>query len=379
MNFELNPEDQEIRSWARKLSKEIILPMAEKHSREKLSADFLRKLSSEGLMKLMVPETHDGMGLTAIQFSLVIRELARACASTAVSVAVTNMIADVLVREGNATHHQKFLKLLTLGESLTASFCLTENQSGSDAGSIQTRAEKKGSQYVIRGEKIYVTNGAFSKFFLVMARSLDIPGAKGISAFLVDRESPGLVIGKEEEKMGLEGSSTIRMSFDGVSVPEENRIAPEGEGLKVALRALDGGRISVASQALGIAEASLEAGIRYAKEREAFGKPIADFQAIQWKIADSMTKISASEALILRAAFMKDKKMAFTHEASQAKLFATESAIQVCDDMIQILGGYGYIKDYPVERYYRDVRVTSLYEGTSEIQRKVIARALLSN
>jgi len=179
--------------------------------------------------------------------------------------------------------------------------------------------------------------------------------------------------------MGLEGSSTIRMSFDGVSVPEENRIAPEGEGLKVALRALDGGRISVASQALGIAEASLEAGIRYAKEREAFGKPIADFQAIQWKIADSMTKISASEALILRAAFMKDKKMAFTHEASQAKLFATESAIQVCDDMIQILGGYGYIKDYPVERYYRDVRVTSLYEGTSEIQRKVIARALLSN
>jgi len=194
MNFELNPEDQEIRSWARKLSKEIILPMAEKHSREKLSADFLRKLSSEGLMKLMVPETHDGMGLTAIQFSLVIRELARACASTAVSVAVTNMIADVLVREGNATHHQKFLKLLTLGESLTASFCLTENQSGSDAGSIQTRAEKKGSQYVIRGEKIYVTNGAFSKFFLVMARSLDIPGAKGISAFLVDRESPGLVI-----------------------------------------------------------------------------------------------------------------------------------------------------------------------------------------
>jgi alkylation response protein AidB-like acyl-CoA dehydrogenase len=242
---------------------------------------------------------------------------------------------------------------------------------------LRSTAKREGNSYIISGEKIYVTNGAFSDFFLVMAKTSDEPSSKAISAFLVPRDAKGVVLGKEEDKMGLTGSSTLRMSFDSVVVPAENRLGPEGDGFKVAMRALDGGRISVSSQALGIAEAALSAGINYAKEREAFGKPIADFQAIQWKIADSSTKLAASEFLILRAAAMKDRNLNFTREASQAKLFSTESAIQICDDMIQVFGGYGYIKEYPVERFYRDVRVTALYEGTSEIQRLVIARSLL--
>lgn len=377
MEFEFSDDDKSIREWASKFAHEVLRPVSAEHAHRKISTDLLRNLSKEGFMTLSVPEAMGGMGLSAVQFSLVIREISKVCGSVGVTMAVTNMIADVLVREGTAHHHQKFLARLTNGQALTASFCLTENSSGSDASALKTSAVKKGSKYILSGEKIYVTNGAFSDFFLVMAKTSDEKSARAISAFLIPRSSAGVVIGKEEEKMGLQGSSTIRMSFDSVEVPEEDRIAPEGDGFKVAMRALDGGRISVSSQALGIAEASLEAGIRYAKEREAFGRPISDFQAIQWKIADSATKLSAAEALILRAAWMKDRKMPFTHQASQAKVFSTESAIQVCDDMIQVLGGYGYIREYPVERFYRDVRVTTLYEGTSEIQRKVIARQLL--
>jgi len=242
---------------------------------------------------------------------------------------------------------------------------------------LQTRAVKKGDRYVISGEKIYVTNGAFSNFFLVMAKTSEDKSPSSISAFLVERDQKGVVIGREEEKMGLSSSSTIRMAFEEVEVSQENRLGPEGDGFKVAMRALDGGRISVSSQALGTASAALEAGIRYSKEREAFERPISDFQAIQWKLANAATDLSAAELLIRRAACLKDAGLPHTKEASMAKLFTTEMAIRHCNEMIQIFGGYGYVKEYPVERYYRDVRVTALYEGTSEIQRLVIARELL--
>lgn len=379
MNFELSEELKSIRDWARKYSQDVVLPKAIDHSRRRIDPTFLKQLSQDGFFSLVIPESLGGMGLSSQAFSLVIRELARSCGSTAVSVAVTNMIADVLIREGTAFQHDFYLKQLVDGRSTTASFCLSESGSGSDAAAMTTTVTKKGSKYVISGEKIYVTNGAFSQFFLVMAKHAepDASGKKRISAFLISRAQPGVILGKEEDKMGLTGSSTLRMSFENVEVSEEHRVGSEGEGFKIAMRALDGGRISVSSQALGIAEASLNAGIRYAQEREAFGQPLANFQAIQWKIADAATALAASEALIMRAAWLKDQKRAFTREASQAKVFSTESAIRVCDDMIQILGGYGYIKDYPVERYFRDVRVTALYEGTSEIQRLVIARSLL--
>ena len=377
MNFSLTEEQKSIQAWAQKIATELVAPHASRHSAEKLSPQFLKSLSEQGLMTLLVPEDLGGMGLSAVSFALVMREVSKACGSTGVTLAVSNMIADILVREASPYQKETFLKALVSGESLTASFCLTENSSGSDASALKTRALKKAQGYEITGEKIYVTNGAFSQFFIVMARTSDEPGSRGVSAFIVPRDSKGLVLGKEEDKMGLTGSSTIRMSLENVLVPERNRIGAEGEGFKVAMRALDGGRISVSSQAIGIAEAALDYGIRYAKEREAFGKPIADFQAIQWKIADSATALSAAELLVLQAAYLKDAGKPLTLAASQAKVFATEAAIRVCDDMIQILGGYGYIREYPIERYYRDVRVTALYEGTSEIQRKVIARELL--
>jgi len=377
MNFSLTEEQKSIHAWAQKIAAELVAPHATQHSVEKLRPQFLKSLSEQGLMTLLVPEDLGGMGLSAVSFALVMREVSKACGSTGVTLAVSNMIADILVREASPYQRDTFLKALVSGESLTASFCLTENSSGSDASALKTRAVKTAQGYEITGEKIYVTNGAFSQFFIVMARTSDDPGSKGVSAFIVPRDSKGLVLGKEEDKMGLTGSSTIRMSLENVLVPERNRIGSEGEGFKVAMRALDGGRISVSSQAIGIAEAALDYGVRYAKEREAFGKPIAGFQAIQWKIADSATALAAAELLVLQAAYLKDSGKPLTLAASQAKVFATEAAIRVCDEMIQILGGYGYIREYPIERYYRDVRVTALYEGTSEIQRKVIARELL--
>lgn len=377
MDLTLKPEQKETQEWARALARELVAPHAEKHARSKIDPALLGKLSEAGCMRLLVPETLGGLGLDTVSFALVIKEISKACASVGVSLAVTNMIAEVIVREGNQYHKEKYLSRLVSGESLTASFCLTENGSGSDAGSLLTQARRSKEGFTIHGEKIYVTNGGYSGFFLVMARSSESPGTRGISAFLVDRDTPGLVVGGEEEKMGLEGSSTVRVSFENATVTSKDLVGLEGDGFKIAMRALDGGRISVSSQALGIAEAALEAGVRYSKERVAFGRPISDFQAIQWKLAESSTALSAAELLVLKAAFLKDQKRDFTKEASQAKVYTTESAVKVCEDMIQILGGYGYTRDYPVERYFRDVRVTTLYEGTSEIQRLVIARELM--
>lgn len=375
MEFELSQAQTEVVEWARSFTLAEILPRAVAHSKEKIAQDLLQALSREGFMTLNVPEEMGGLGLDAISYSLVIREIAKACGSVAVTVAVTNMVADVLVREGNNDQHRQFLSDIVEGRSLTASFCLTENQSGSDARSLKAQAIKNSNGYILSGEKLYVTNGAFSTVFLVMAK---IEGQKNPSAFLVRKGTDGFVIGAEEDKMGLIGSSTVRIALDQVSVSLDQLLGEEGEGFKIAMRALDGGRISVASQALGIADAALSSSIRYAKDRQAFGHHLSDFQAIQWKVADMSTQLKAAESLVHYAAFLKDQKKDFTVAASQAKLLATESACKICEEAIQIHGGYGYVKDFPVERYYRDVRVTTLYEGTSEIQRLVIARHLLS-
>lgn len=374
--MDLSEEHLSIRDWARQIARTTIAPELSKHSRQYIEPQLLKDLSRQGLMSMTVPEELGGGGLDFRAYCLVLGELSKVCASTCISVAVTNMIADALVREGNSYHHQNFLGPLCRGEAMTASFCLTENASGSDPASLQTKAEKKGSRYRIRGEKIYVTNGAYSGVYLVLAKTSPDQGFRGIAAFLLRGDEKGVVRGKEEDKMGLTASSTIRMSFDDVEVPEENRLGDEGEGFKIAMRALDGGRLSVASQALGTAKAALEQGLRYSKERQQFGQSLADFQAIQWKLADAATELEAAELLIHKAAYLKEQKKAFTKEASMAKLFTTEMAKRLCNEMIQIHGGYGYITEYPVERYYRDARVTSLYEGTSEIQHLVIARQL---
>jgi alkylation response protein AidB-like acyl-CoA dehydrogenase len=377
VDIELSKEQLEIREGARRFAETRIRPHVVAHQNEKINAGLLKELSTQGYMSLVVPESMGGAGLDPISFSLCIMEFAKVCASTSISVAVTNMIAETLARDASPSQREKFLQPLVEGKSDTASFCLTENSSGSDAAALRTKAEKKGSRYVLNGEKIYVTNGAFSDLFLVMAKTSDLPGSKGISAFLVSRNQKGLHLGKEEDKMGLSASSTIQLSLENVEVAEEDRLLEEGEGFKIAMRALDSGRISVASQAIGTAKAALAEGIRYVKEREQFGQALSEFQALQWKLADAATRIAAAELLIWRAADMKARGQAFTTEASMAKVFATEAATWVCNEMIQLHGGYGYIKDYPVERFYRDVRVTMLYEGTSEIQRVVIARDLL--
>jgi len=376
LEIALTPEQNEVKEWAKRFAEDVIAPEVPAHQHQKISDQLLQRLSQEKFMVMLVPESDGGLGLDPLSFSLVITELAKVCSSTSITVAVTNMIADVLVRCATPPQKEKFLGQLVEGKSLTASFCLTENSSGSDAGSLKTRAEKKGNSYFLNGEKIYVTNGRWSNFFLVMARTGEA-GSKGITAFLVDRHQKGVSIGKEEDKMGLSASSTVQMSFEDVELTADQVLLNPGEGFKVAMQALDGGRISVASQALGTAQASLAAGIAYAKEREQFGKPIADFQAIQWKLANAATELAAADLLIRRAAWMKARGEKVTREASMAKLFSTEASIRVCNEMIQIFGGYGYIKEYPVERYYRDVRVTALYEGTSEIQRVVISRELL--
>ncbi|TVQ78628.1 MAG: acyl-CoA dehydrogenase [Bradymonadales bacterium] len=377
MRISLSDEQQQFQDWAKKFAESCVKPHVERHQTERIQPELLKELSSQGWMALTVPETEGGGGLDPLSFSVCIRELSRVCASTAITVAVTNMIAETLARDGTAAQKKKFLSSIVSGSSLTASFCLTENSSGSDAAALRTRAEKKSRHYVLNGEKIYVTNGAYSGVFLVMARTSETPGAQGISAFIVERDQKGLHLGKEEDKMGLTASSTIQLSLDQVEVPEENRLLEEGEGFKIAMRSLDSGRISVASQSLGTAEAALAAGLRYVKEREQFGKTLSEFQAIQWKLANAATELSAAELLIAKACDLKRKGRSYTRAASMAKLFATESATRVCNEMIQIFGGYGYIKEYPVERFYRDVRVTKLYEGTSEIQRLVIAKDLL--
>lgn len=378
MNFELRDDQLETQKWAKNFAEQKIAPVIQSLGDKKLPESLLKEISKEGFMTLRVPESLGGFGLDSQSFSLVITEIAKICASTSITIAVTNMIAERIATDGNEFHHQEFLSQLVSGKSLTASFCLTENSSGSDASAMKTTATKQGDKYILNGEKIYVTNGAFSNVFLVMAKtSEEEKAAKGISAFLVQRDQKGVNIGREEDKMGLSSSSTLSMSFENVEVPEKCRLLNEGDGFKIAMEALDGGRISVASQALGTAKSSLAAGIKYANEREQFGKTIASFQAIQWKIANAATELAAAELLVRRAAYLKDQGKKVTQEASMAKLYATEMAIRLCDEMIQIHGGYGYIKEYPVEKFYRDVRVTALYEGTSEIQRLVISRELL--
>ena len=319
---------------------------------------------------------YNGVGLDTHTYGLVIRELARADAGIAIMVAVHNSVGSFpILKFGSEELKSKYLPRMAQGE--LASFCVTEPGAGSDAGAISTRAEKVDGGYRITGEKIWVTNGYFAEFFVVMARTGEA-GPKGISAFLLERGTEGLQIGAKEDKMGLRSSDAISVVFDNAFVPDENRIGDEGVGFKIAMSALDGGRIGVAYQALGIADACLDAAARYSMEREQFGKPIARLQAIQWMLAEGATELAMASLLADKAAWLKDQGKAYGQPAAMAKLACTEMAGRLADSAVQIHGGYGYSKDYEVERYYRDVRVLRIYEGTNEIQKIVIARHLLA-
>lgn len=311
-----------------------------------------------------------------VAYSLAMQEVASACASTAVTMAVTNMVAEVITRFGSDAQKLRHVPKLCSGEYVAGAFALSEPAAGSDPGALTTRAVRNGDGFVLSGEKQWITSGDVAGVMVVWARTGG-EGTRGISCFLVEAGTPGLSVARKEDKMGLRGSSTVSLSFDDCRLSADARLGDEHGGFKVAMMALDGGRIGIASQALGIARAALDESVCYARERKQFGKALAEFQAIQWMLADGKTELDAAELLTLRAAELKQAGAPFSAQAAMAKLYASEAAFRICDRNVQIHGGCGYVRDFPAERHLRDVRVARIYEGTSEIQRVVIARDAL--
>ncbi len=382
MDFTPNETQSMVQATARDFATRVIQPAAAAIDREeRIPPEILKGLAELGLMAVNVPEELGGAGAGPVAYALAMQEVARACASTAVTMAVTNMVGEVIATFGTEEQKKKYNPRLASGEYLAGSFALSEPEAGSDPGSMRTTARKEGSYWVIDGQKQWITSGAFAGVMVVWARTGDrekLPGTRGISCFLVEAGTPGLKVGKAEQKMGLRGSNTVSLTFENCRVPESALLGDLNGGFKIAMMALDGGRIGISCQAIGIARAALEESIAYAKDRKQFDKPIAEFQATQWKLADSQVELDAAHLLAMRAAWLKEQKRPFSREASMAKLFATEAANRICNRAVQIHGGYGYIREFPAERHLRDVRVTTIYEGTSEVQRIVIARNVLA-
>ena len=377
MSFQLSSEQEMIRLMARDFARNELEPNAHQWDQKEIfPLETVKKLGALGLFGMMVPQEYGGAGAGAVSYSLALQEIAYSCASTAVTMSVTNLSCDPLLKFGNEEQKEKYLKPLAEGRYLGA-FAITEPAAGSDPGSITTRAEDKGDYYLVNGSKIFITNGGFADVIILIVRTGQKKSNHSLSGFLLEKGAPGFTIGRTEDKMGLRASNTVELLFEDCRILKKNLLGKEGTGFKIAMAALDSGRIGIASQSLGIARACLDEAIQYAKNRRQFGRPINSFQAIQWMIADSATEIEAAYHLTLHAADMKDQELPFTKEASMAKLFASEMANRVAYKTLQIHGGYGYMKEYKIERLYRDARVTSIYEGTSEIQRIVVAREVM--
>jgi butyryl-CoA dehydrogenase len=378
MSFELTEEQKMIRAMVREFARTEILPTAAERDRTReFPRENLRKMGELGLMGMNVPAEYNGAGVDTVSYSVALQEIAYACASTAVIMSVHNSVAcGPIYRFGSKYLKETYLKPLAAGKMI-GSFAVTEPGAGSDPASQKTKAVKEGDSYVLNGNKVLITSGKNSDVTVVTAYTTRERKHRGISAFVVEKGTPGFCVGKEEEKMGLCASDTVELVFEDCRVPRENLLGKEGDGFVIAMASLDGGRIGIASQSIGLAQACLDAAVAYAKERIQFGKPIAQFQAIRWMIADMATEIEAARLLTFNAAAMRDRGENFSAAASMAKVFASEMANRVAYRALQIHGGYGYIKDFPVERYYRDARVLTLYEGTSEIQRTVISNHLL--
>jgi len=378
MSFELTEEQKMIRAMVREFARTEILPTAAQRDRTKeFPRENLRKMGELGLLGMNVPAEYNGAGVDTVSYSVALQEVAYACASTAVIMSVHNSVAcGPIYLFGSDYLKENYLKPLAAGKMI-GSFAVTEPGAGSDPASQKSRAVKDGNSYVINGNKVLITTGKNSNVTVVTAYTSKEKKHRGISAFVVEKGTPGFSVGKEEEKMGLCASDTVELIFEDCRVPKENLLGKEGDGFVIAMASLDGGRIGIASQSVGLAQACLDAAVTYAKERIQFGKPIAQFHAIRWMIADMATEIEASRLLTFNAAAMRDRRENFSAAASMAKVFASEMANQVAYRALQIHGGYGYIKDFPVERYYRDARVLTLYEGTSEIQRTVISNHIL--
>lgn len=377
MNFELTEQQEMLRAVTREFAEGEIAPIAhEIDATETIPDSLRRKLRENNYFGLLIPEAYGGVDVDSVGYVVVMEELSRASAAVAITVSVHNSVAaGPIARFG--TEEQKSCWLPRLAKNSLGAFALTEPDSGSDAAALVTRAVRDGDEYVLNGAKTFVTNGKYADLFVLLARTNPEAKHRGITAFVIERGSPGLTIGKTIDKMGIRGSDTVELSLENCRIPVSRRLDAEGHGFRVAMQSLDGGRIGVAAQALGIAQASLEAATRYARDRYQFGRPIAEFQAIQWMIADMRTEIEAARLLTFQAAWLKDQGEPMGPYASMAKLKASAVARMAADRAVQIHGGYGYTKEFAVERYYRDAKVTELYEGTSEIQRIVISNSVL--
>jgi butyryl-CoA dehydrogenase len=380
MVFDLTEEQRMIQEMARNFAQKEVLPKsAELDETGRYPGELVRQMAELGLLGVAVPEEYGGAGMDNICYAIAMEEIARACASTAVIMSVNNsLVCDPLLKFGTEEQKKKYLVPLASGRKLGC-FGLTEPGAGSDAGSQKTTAVRNGGHYVVNGTKNFITNAPEADFCILFAMTDKEKKQKGITAFILDMKSQGVTIGKHEKKMGIKASPTSSVILEDVRIPVEDRLGKEGDGFKVAMNTLDGGRIGIASQAIGIARASLEDALAYAKERKQFGQPIAEFQAIQWMLADMATEIDAARLLAYRAAWLKDRKARHSKESAMAKLYASEAAMRAGVKGIQIHGGYGYIKEYPAERHFRDAKITEIYEGTSEIQRLVIASSMLKD
>jgi len=378
MRLELTDEQRMVQDLAREFAEQELKPIAAECDREgRFPHATVKRMGELGLLGIVVPESLGGGGADMMAYVLALEEVAVACASHAVVMSVNNsLVCGPLVEFGTPAQHERFLAPIASGRGL-ACFALTEPQAGSDARNLATLARRDGDDYVLDGRKVFVTSGRESTVALVFAQTDPEKAHRGISAFLVEKGTPGFLVPKVEDKLGLRASDTAEFLFEACRVPATNRLGAEGQGFKIAMHVLDSGRIGIAAQAVGIARAALEASVAYARERRSFGVPIGQHQMIQWMLADMATAVDAARLLTWRAAVLKDRGKPYGAAASMAKLFASESAMRVATDAVQIHGGYGYIKDYPVERHFRDAKITQIYEGTSQIQRLVVARALL--
>jgi alkylation response protein AidB-like acyl-CoA dehydrogenase len=381
VDFEPDPEQRLLIQTARSFAERELEPRAAQRDRDgQFPEREMRALGDLGLLGMTVPARYGGAEAGPIALALALIEIARGDAAVGVTMSVTNMVAETIARFATEAARQRVLPGLCSGQAVAGAFAMSEPQAGSDPSGMTTSAERDegpGGGYRLRGAKLWTTSGDRAGVILVVARNGRSMSRTGFSAFLVDAGTPGLVPGRHEEKMGLRGSSTVALTLDDVRVPADGLLAGEGDGLKVGLAALGGGRIGIAAQALGIARAAFETACRYARERHQFDRPIGQFQAVGFGLADSAVALDAAWLLIMAAAWRKQQGLPFTRQAAEAKLFATERANEICDRALQTLGGYGYTREFPVERHFRDVRVTTIYEGTSQIQRLVIARELL--
>ena len=379
MDFDLNEEQRMIQEAAREFSREVLAPRAAELDREgRFPMENFKEAGRRGFAGFLVPEEYGGPALGNLAMAAAMIEINKGCASTGVTLSVHNsLLSAPLLHFGNGAQRKRWLPRLATGEVLGA-YSMSEASCGSDAAAVRCSAVRSGSHFVVNGTKMWVTSGSHADLFIVFVRTnTAVSNAKGVTALMVERGTPGLRVGRKEDKLGIRASSTTELVFEDCRVPAENVLGEVDDGFRIAMHTLDGGRIGIASQAVGIAEACLEASVKYAKERVQFGKPIAEFQPVQWKIAEMAAKIDAARLLVYRAAWLKDRQEPHTYEASVAKLEASRAANWCAREAVQIHGGAGYLVDFPVERHFRDARITEIYEGTTEIQKIVIARHVL--